>query len=190
MINLAVFASGSGTNFQAITDYFAGHDRIGVKLLLCNRPDARALHRAREAGVDSFVFTPDELYHGDAVLKALRRHNIDFIVLAGFLLKIPGNILAAFPERIVNIHPALLPKYGGKGMYGMRVHKAVIEAGDKFSGITVHMVNEDYDSGSIVSQHTCEVRQDDTPESLAERVHKLEHHWYPRIIGRLLDEDS
>ncbi len=189
MINIAIFASGSGTNFQATANYFAGHARVRVKLLLCNRPDARALQRARESGVDSFVFTRDELYRGDAVLRALRGNDIDFLVLAGFLLKIPGNILAAFPERIVNIHPALLPKYGGKGMYGMRVHNAVIEAGDKFSGITIHMVNEDYDSGSIVSQHTCEVREDDTPESLAQRVHKLEHHWYPRVVEKLLGED-
>lgn len=190
MINLAVFASGSGTNFQAIVDYFSGHKLIRVKLLLCNRAGAGVLERARNAGVDSIVFTSGDLRCGNIVPDALIRYDIDFIVLAGFLLKIPGNILNAYPDRIVNIHPALLPKYGGKGMYGLHVHKAVIDAGEKFSGITIHMVNEEYDKGSIVSQHTCEVYPDDTPELLAARIHKLEHYWYPRIIEKLLVTDS
>ena len=144
------------------------------------------MERAAGAGIDSLVFSRHELENTGKVIGALHKYDIHFIVLAGFLLLIPGNILNAFPDRIVNIHPALLPKYGGKGMYGMRVHEAVLASGDSFSGITIHMVNEKYDEGNIVSQHTCEVRPDDTPELLAERIHKLEHYWYPRVIEKLL----
>ncbi len=190
MINIAVFASGSGTNFQSIVNYFSGHDYIRVSLLLCNRPKAEVLDRAAKAGIDNFVFTRDELETSEKVLNVLLKNNIHFIVLAGFLLKIPDIILKTFPDRIVNIHPALLPKYGGRGMYGMRVHEAVLSSGDRFSGITIHMVNEEYDKGSIISQHTCEVKPDDTPELLAERIHKLEHYWYPRVIEKLLDISS
>ena len=186
MINIAVFASGSGTNFQALADYFAGHTRITVKLLLCNRQHAPVLDRAARANIDYYSFSRHELECTDRVVDILTRYNIHFIVLAGFLLKIPASILRSWPDRIINIHPALLPKYGGKGMYGMHVHQAVLSSGDRFSGITVHMVNEEYDKGSVVSQHTCEVGKDDTPESLAARVHQLEHFWYPRIIEKLL----
>ncbi len=190
MINLAIFASGSGTNFQAIVDYFSGHPYIRASLLLCNRSRAAVLEKASIAGVDGFVFTRDELENTDKVSTVLREYNIHFIVLAGFLLKIPDKILKEFTDRIVNIHPALLPKYGGKGMYGKRVHDAVLASGDSLSGITIHMVNEEYDKGNIVSQHTCEVNKEDTPEKLAERVHELEHYWYPRVIEKLLDLDS
>ncbi|MFO7923116.1 MAG: phosphoribosylglycinamide formyltransferase [Bacteroidales bacterium] len=190
MINIAVFASGSGTNFQALVDYFSGNKYIEIKLLLCNRPGAAVLSRAEKAGIDNYVFTRQELERSTKVKDILKKYNIHFIVLAGFLLMIPKDIIKAWPDRIVNIHPALLPKYGGKGMYGMNVHEAVISSGDRFSGITIHMVNEEYDRGSIVSQHTCEVKEDDTPESLAGRIHKLEHHWYPRIIEKLLVADN
>jgi phosphoribosylglycinamide formyltransferase 1 len=186
VINIAVFASGSGTNFQALADYFAGHTRIRVKLLLCNRKHAPVLERAARANIDCYSFSRHELECTDRVMDILTQYNIDFIVLAGFLLKIPDNILRSWPDRIINIHPALLPKYGGKGMYGMNVHQAVLSSGDRVSGITIHMINEEYDKGNVVSRHTCEVRRDDTPESLAARVHKLEHYWYPRIIERLL----
>ncbi len=189
MINIAVFASGSGTNFQSIVSYFSGHANIRVNLLLCNRPGAGVLERAKKADIDNFVFTRYDLENTGKVLDVLLEYDTHFIVLAGFLLKIPLNILKAFPDRIVNIHPALLPKYGGKGMYGIRVHEAVISSGDRYSGITIHMVNEEYDKGNIVSQHSCEVKQDDTPQTLAERVHKLEHYWYPRVIEKLLENN-
>lgn len=190
MINIAVFASGSGTNFEAVVRYFSNHDYIGVKLLLCNRPDAAVIDRAGRADIESFIFTRDELEKTDKVAEVLMRRHIHFIVLAGFLLRIPERILEAFPDRIVNIHPALLPKYGGKGMYGNRVHEAVLASGDTVSGITIHMVDEEYDKGNIVSQHTCEVSKDDTPETLASRIHKLEHYWYPRVIEKLLEPES
>lgn len=190
MINIAVFASGSGTNFQSIVNYFAGHKDIRVQLLLCNRQEAAVLERAEKAGIPRIVFTRHELEETSRVSDVLDEHKIHFIVLAGFLLKIPDSILESFPDRIVNIHPALLPKYGGKGMYGMKVHKAVIDSGDSISGITIHMVNEEYDKGSIVSQHSCEVKPDDTPVTLADRIHELEHYWYPRIIEKLLVLDS
>ncbi|MGF1585216.1 MAG: phosphoribosylglycinamide formyltransferase [Bacteroidales bacterium] len=189
MINIAVFASGSGTNFQSIVNYFSGHKEICVRLLLCNRKTAPVLERASESGIPYIVFSSHELEHTDKVLKALNSYQIHFIILAGFLLKIPNSILDVYPEGIVNIHPALLPKYGGRGMYGLHVHQAAISSGDRFSGITIHMINEEYDKGNIISQHTCEIRPDDTPQSLAERIHKLEHYWYPRIIEKLLIGD-
>jgi phosphoribosylglycinamide formyltransferase 1 len=187
VINIAVFASGSGTNFQSIVNYFSGHEYIRVNLLLCNRPGAAVLDRAANEGIDNLVFTREELENSEKVLDILIEYDIHFIVLAGFLRKIPKKILKTFPDRIVNIHPALLPKYGGKGMYGMRVHEAVLSSGDRFSGITIHMVNEEYDKGSIISQHTCEVKPDDTPQTLAARIHELEHYWFPRVIEKLLD---
>ncbi len=186
MINLAVFASGSGTNFQAIVDYFSGHPEIKIRLLLCNNPSAYVLERARIAGIHHYVFSRRELEKTSIAPDKLAEYEIHFIVLAGFLLKIPDNILRTWQGRIVNIHPALLPKFGGKGMYGEHVHKAVLDSGERFSGITIHMIDEEYDKGEIVSQHTCEVRDDDTPASLAERIHQLEHYWYPRVIEKLL----
>ena len=189
MINIAVFASGSGTNFQAIADYLKGHTYINVKLLLCNKPGAKVLDRAEMAGVNSIVFSRQELETSGRIIGILNKHEISFIVLAGFLQLIPRDMIISYPDRIVNIHPALLPKFGGRGMYGARVHEAVIASGDSYSGITIHMVNEEYDKGSIVAQYTCEVMNDDTPESLASRIHKLEHYWYPRVIERLLEID-
>ncbi len=190
MVNISVFASGSGTNFQSIVNYFSGHEHIRINLLLSNRSGAAVLERAKKANIDRIVFTRDDLFSTGKVLDILKSYNTHFIVLAGFLWKIPDNIIKAYPDKIVNIHPALLPKYGGKGMYGMRVHEAVISSGEKYSGITIHIVNEEYDRGSIVSQHTCDVDPDDTPQSLAERIHKLEHYWYPRVIEKLVEFDS
>jgi phosphoribosylglycinamide formyltransferase 1 len=188
VINIAVFASGSGTNFESIVEYFSGHGEIRVNLLLCNRKGAKVLERAARAGIDCFVFDKAELENPESILEVLNKYDIHFIVLAGFLLMIPEQILRAFPDAIVNIHPALLPKHGGKGMFGMNVHEAVLASGDRFSGITIHMVNEEYDKGEIISQHTCEILPDDTPRRLAERIHQLEHYWYPRIIEKLLGE--
>jgi phosphoribosylglycinamide formyltransferase 1 len=189
VINIAVFASGSGTNFESLVNYFQNHNHISIKLLLCNRKGAPVLERAARSGIESLVFTEDDLVNSSRVLEALTAHNIHFIVLAGFLLKIPKSILEAYPDGVINIHPALLPKFGGKGMYGKRVHEAVLSSGDRFSGITIHMVNEDYDKGSTVSQHTCEIMKDDTPHTLADRIHRLEHYWYPRVIEKLLIGD-
>jgi phosphoribosylglycinamide formyltransferase 1 len=186
VINIAVFASGSGTNFQAIADYFTGHQVIRIKLLLCNRPGAPVLERAAASNIPGIIFSRTELENTERIKDLLLENEIDFIVLAGFLLKIPDHILKGWPGRIINIHPALLPKYGGKGMYGLNVHRSVIQSGDRISGITIHMINDEYDKGSIIFQHACDVKKDDTPETLAARIHLLEHHWYPRVVEKLL----
>jgi phosphoribosylglycinamide formyltransferase-1 len=186
MHHIAVFASGNGTNAQRIMDHFAGSDLARVSLVLCNNPEAFVLERSRRAGVPYIVFNRKELNEKEGVLEMLRQKNISFIVLAGFLWLLPPGILSAFPGRVVNIHPALLPKYGGKGMYGMKVHEAVLLAGDKESGITVHYVNEKYDDGHIIFQARCPVLPGDTPETLAERIHLLEYKHFPEVVEKLL----
>ncbi len=185
MINIAVFASGNGSNAENIIRYFKDNEEIRVALVLSNNKNAYVHTRAKNLGVPSYTFSKDEFDKGDPVLQKLQEYRIDFIVLAGFLLKVPEPILKAYPQRIVNIHPALLPKYGGKGMYGDRVHKAVIQAGEKESGITIHWVNEHYDEGEIIFQARCPVLPSDTPEELAQRIHKLEYEYYPQIIEKI-----
>lgn len=185
MINIAVFASGNGSNAENIIRYFKNNEEIRVALVLSNNKNAYVHTRAKNLGVPSYTFSKDEFDKGDPVLQKLQEYRIDFIVLAGFLLKVPEPILKAYPQRIVNIHPALLPKYGGKGMYGDRVHKAVIQAGEKESGITIHWVNEHYDEGEIIFQARCPVLPSDTPEELAQRIHKLEYEYYPQIIEKI-----
>ena len=182
MANIAILASGSGSNAQRISEYFTGHPTVRVKLILSNNPGAYVLTRALSLGIPSEVFNRDSFYNSDDILRMLKQYNISFIVLAGFLWLIPLSILEAFPGRIVNIHPALLPKYGGKGMYGQKVHEAVIKAGDRESGISIHYVNEHYDEGDIIFQARCPVMPDDTAESLAGRIHELEYEHYPRVI--------
>jgi phosphoribosylglycinamide formyltransferase-1 len=177
---IALFASGSGSNAQKIIEYFADSELIKVDCLLSNKPDAFALERARNAGVDTLIFNREQFYHTSFVYDWLHSRKIDLIVLAGFLWLVPENLVREF--EIVNIHPALLPKYGGKNMYGMNVHKAVIEQKEKYSGITIHYVNEQYDDGAIIFQATCTVSRDDSPETLAEKIHALEHQYYPTII--------
>ncbi len=184
MPRLAIFASGSGTNAQRITEYFRGHPTIAVELILCNNPAAGVLDRAAALGVPSVLFTRHEFCETGVVAGLLARYRIDHVVLAGFLWLVPSDILLAYPGRIVNIHPALLPKYGGKGMYGERVHRAVIGAGEAESGITIHLVDERYDEGRILFQARCRVEPGDTPETLAERVHALEHAHYPEVIEK------
>jgi phosphoribosylglycinamide formyltransferase-1 len=184
--NIAIFASGSGTNAQRIIEYFSGNPKISVALILSNKPDAYVLVRAKNLNVPSVVFDRHSFDETDDIIKLLKKEKIDFIVLAGFLWMVPVNLILAYPGRIINIHPALLPKYGGKGMYGARVHEAVIQSGDKESGISIHYVNEKYDEGNIIFQAKCEVLQDDTPDSLAHRVHKLEYKHYPEIIEKLV----
>lgn len=185
MLNIAVFASGSGSNAENIINYFKNNDTILVKLIVSNNPDAYVHHRAEKAGIQSVTFPKSDFINPDRILNFLKELQIDFIVLAGFLLKIPQGLINAYPDRIINIHPALLPEYGGKGMYGDNVHKAVIAAGEKESGITIHYVNENYDEGSIIFQARCEVNPDDTYETVAEKVHKLEYRYFPEVIDKL-----
>ena len=182
MKNLVIFASGSGSNAENIIRYFASKPDFCVKKIYCNVPGAYVLERARQLQVPACVFTREEFRNPDKLLRRLQDEDTDFIVLAGFLWLVPPCITAAYPNRIVNIHPALLPAYGGKGMYGHHVHEAVLAAGEQQSGITIHYVNDRYDSGDIIFQATCPVLPDDTSDTLAARVHELEYRHFPRVI--------
>ncbi len=182
MKKLAIFASGTGSNAKKLIDYFSGNKEISVALLVSNRKEAGALEVAQNAGISTLVFTKDEFYNSSKILDKFVSEKIDFIVLAGFLLKIPDNILKAYENKIINIHPALLPDFGGKGMYGLNVHKAVIESGKRESGITIHLVNEHYDEGTILFQAKCSLLENDTPELLAARVQELEHKYFPEVV--------
>jgi phosphoribosylglycinamide formyltransferase 1 len=182
MKNIAVFASGSGTNAQNIAEYFLAVSDIRVSLILSNKLDAFVLERAKKLGIPSLVFTRKDFYESEIILNILERDKIDFIVLAGFLWLIPDYLLKAYPRKILNIHPALLPKYGGKGMYGDMVHQAVIRSGDKQTGISIHYVNVHYDEGEIIFQDSFEIQPGDTAESIAQKVHALEYKHFPRII--------
>ena len=186
---IAIFASGSGTNAQKIMEYLSASKEIFVDSLWSNNENAHALIRAEKLGIETFTFEQEEFYHSNEILDKLSDRRIDIIVLAGFLWLLPRNLTELFP--VINIHPALLPKYGGKGMYGMNVHKAVLASKDKESGITIHRVNANYDDGEIIFQATCPVLRNDTPETLAARVHELEHLHYPRVIEEvLMNEDD
>ncbi len=184
--HIAIFASGSGTNAQNIAEYFRSNPEVSVSLILTNKEDAFVLTRAAQLNIPSLVFKRKEFYESDTILKRLVEYHIDFIILAGFLWLIPVNILKAYPWKIINIHPALLPKYGGKGMYGDKVHKAVYEAGEKRSGISIHFVNEKYDDGKIIFQKSFEIEKGDNPESIASKVHVLEYQHFPRIIEKVI----
>ena len=188
MIKIAVFASGSGSNAQRIVEYFAARTDIIIACILSNRSDAYVLERAKKLNIPSYCFTGTELYNTNKVTDILDSCDINFIVLAGFLLKIPANIIEKFPDRIVNIHPALLPKYGGKGMYGDNVHKAVVDNREKETGITIHKVNEKYDEGQPLFQASCTVEPSDTPVQVAEKVHTLEYEWFPVIIEKYISD--
>lgn len=181
---IAVFASGSGTNAQNIFEYFAENKSIVVDSLWSNKAGAYALERARNFGIETFVFNRDEFYKSAGISDLLNDRKVDLIVLAGFLWLIPDHLIRNF--TIINIHPALLPKYGGKGMYGMNVHKAVVENRDKESGISVHYVNEKYDEGKLIFQAKCPVLENDTPEQVAAKVHELEYEYFPRVIEEVL----
>lgn len=183
---IALFASGSGTNAERIMDHFRSHPSIRVDLVLSNNPGAFALERARRHGVETALFSRTEFYETTRVPDLLQSRGITFVVLAGFLWLVPSPLLSAYPGRILNIHPALLPNYGGKGMYGMKVHEAVLRAGDSESGITIHHVNEQYDAGSSVFQARCPVLKGDSPETLAARIHELEHRHYPEVIENVI----
>jgi len=186
--NIAIFASGTGSNAQKIIDHLRNSTKGKVALIVCNKPGAGVLQIAANEGIPSVIIEKEEFFRGDAYVKLLQEKNIDLIVLAGFLWKIPANLVQAFPDKIINIHPALLPKYGGKGMYGHFVHEAVIAAGEKESGITIHFVNEKYDDGAPILQERCEITAEDTPETLAKKVQVLEHQWFPLIVERLLEK--
>ena len=185
MKRIAILASGSGTNAQRLMEHFRTHSQAEVVLVGSDNPKAGAIQRAWDMGVPSYLFNGSQLKDG-VVLRELQDQRIDLIVLAGFLRLIPPEMVRAFPARIVNIHPALLPKFGGKGMYGDRVHQAVIDAGEKESGITIHYVNEHYDRGEHIAQFRCPVLPDDTPASLSARIHALEHEHYPKVVESLL----
>jgi phosphoribosylglycinamide formyltransferase-1 len=182
MNHLAIFASGSGTNAENIINYFQNKPLISVSCICTNRADAFVIQRAKKHDIPVLIFSREEFYKSDKVLQYLRQNNINWIILAGFLWLVPAYLIDNFPNRIINIHPALLPKYGGKGMYGNYVHEAVINNGDKVSGISIHYVNNEYDKGKMIFQVTCPVELSDTPDSLAAKVHKLEYKYFPRII--------
>lgn len=182
-INLAIFASGSGTNAENIINYFASHPTIRAKKILSNKQDAFVHQRAKKCRVPSSSFLKVD-FGRESFLNQLEE--IDFIILAGFLWLIPKYLVRTFPDKIINIHPALLPKFGGKGMYGDRVHNAVIETGEKESGITIHLVNEEYDKGKILFQAKCKVDETDTPDSLAAKIHELEYAHFPKVIEEFI----
>jgi phosphoribosylglycinamide formyltransferase-1 len=187
MNKLAIFASGSGSNAENIVKYFAKRKgEIVVPIIISNKKDAFVHERAKKLGIPSFTCSKKEFEEGDGVLNLLRRYEIDRIILAGFLLKVPENLLKAFPDKIINIHPALLPKFGGKGMYGAYVHEAVAAAKEKISGITIHYVNEQYDEGKIIFQASCEILSTDTASDIAAKVHALEYEHFPRVIEQTL----
>ena len=185
-VNIAVFASGAGSNAEKLIQYFKDSEAGTVALVVCNKPTAGVLAIAEKEGTPSLLIEKEQFFRGDAYVPYLQERRIGFIVLAGFLWKIPQPLIDAYPTRIVNIHPALLPKYGGKGMYGQYVHEAVLHAGEVETGITIHYVDEHYDSGDIIFQTACPVLAADKPRDIAQRIHRLEHIHYPRVIEELL----
>lgn len=187
MKKIAIFASGTGTNAERIARYFEDKKTAEVALILTNKAEAGVVKRAEKLQLPIEIVTPQEFKEGKAS-GIIREYGVDFIVLAGFLLRIPDELLHEYPNRIVNIHPSLLPKYGGKGMFGHHVHQAVLDAGDKESGITIHYIDEHYDEGAVILQVKCPVLPDDTPDTLAARVHQLEYEHYPQVIEQLLED--
>lgn len=181
MKRIAIFGSGSGTNAERIISHFEDSDIARVALVLSNVREAGILQRAKNQGVRTSFFTSEEMASGN-VRDRLLESKIDLIVLAGYLKKVPDNLLEAFPNRIINIHPALLPDYGGKGMYGMNVHRAVVENGEEETGITIHYVNEHYDDGEVIFQESVDIDEEDSPEDVAYKVQQLEHQHYPAVI--------
>ena len=184
MKNIAIFASGSGTNAENIIRYFSNSQFIKVKIIFSNKPDAFVLQRAKTHNIDFFIFNKTQFYETDMVDKELYDRQIDNIILAGFLWLMPDRLISKFRNRIINIHPALLPKYGGKGMFGIKVHQSVIQNNEKVSGITIHDVDEHYDEGKIIFRATCNIETGETPESLANKIHSLEYEHFPQIIEK------
>ncbi|HAJ81151.1 phosphoribosylglycinamide formyltransferase [Zunongwangia profunda] len=187
---IVIFASGSGSNTENIIRHFENSKNIKVAAVFSNKRNARVLRRAYDLDVQALYFDRDAFYHSNDVLHVLKDIDPDLIVLAGFLWMVPKNIIENFPNRIINVHPALLPNYGGKGMYGMRVHEAIITNKEKESGITIHFVNEHYDEGEHIFQAKTIIETHDSPESLASKINELEHHHFPLVIEKLLQKDS
>lgn len=183
-MKIAIFASGSGSNAENIANYFKDSN-IEISLILTNNKDAFALERAKKLNIESYIFNRDQFKNSSDVVDKLKEHNIDLVVLAGFLWLIPSNLIKAFPNKIINIHPALLPNYGGKGMYGDKVHQAVFDNKETETGITIHYVNEAYDEGTIIAQHKAEITTNDTPDDIAKKVHQLEYEHFPKEIEKI-----
>lgn len=186
MKQIAIFASGAGSNARKIIEHFKGHAAVRVALIVCNKPHAGVLLIAEEQQIPTLLLEKEQFFRGNAYVDELKAIGIDFLVLAGFLWKVPAALIQAYPQQIVNIHPALLPKYGGKGMYGHFVHEAVIKNKETESGISIHLVDELYDHGKVVFQARCKVLADDTPDTLAARIHELEHRHYAAVIEELV----
>lgn len=185
MINIAIFASGSGSNAERIVEYFANSEEINVKMFLCNNPQAGVIQRAERLNIPLMMFDRPQ-FKGGEVVEVLKNNQIDWVILAGFLWLVPKNVVEAFPHKIINIHPALLPKFGGKGMYGHFVHEAVVENKETESGITIHFVNEHYDEGAIIFQASFPVLPTDSPEDVAKKGQVLEHIHFPEVIEKVL----
>lgn len=185
-INLAVFASGSGTNAENIALYFQNHPHVDVKVILTNNSKAGVIKRAEALNINTEIFNRQDFYQTNRLVSLLEEYKVDWLILAGFLWLVPENLIQRYANRIVNIHPALLPKYGGKGMYGQHVHNAVIENREVESGITIHTIDEVYDRGKIVFQASCPVKPGDDAETLARRIHQLEYEHYPKVIENLV----
>jgi phosphoribosylglycinamide formyltransferase-1 len=183
---IAIFASGAGSNAQKIIDHFRGHPTIKIGLIVCNKEGAGVLSIAKKEHIETLMINKERFFRGDAFVPELEAHFIDFVVLAGFLWKIPVKLIQAYPNKIINIHPALLPKYGGKGMYGNFVHEAVVAANETESGITIHYVDELYDHGGVIFRASCLLDKSDTAESLAKKIHALEHLHYPGVIEEVI----
>lgn len=188
MKNIAIFASGSGTNAENLIRFFRTSPFGRVRMVLTNRSEAGVISRAQSLDIETYAFNREQFYNSNEVTDLLFERDIDFIVLAGFLWLVPNSMLESFENKMVNIHPALLPKYGGKGMYGNRVHRAVIDAGDKESGISIHYVNQEYDEGDVLFQAMCSIEPGESPDSLAGKIHELEYAHFPRVVERLLEE--
>ena len=188
MINLAIFVSGGGTNCENLIKYFAGSERVNCALVVSNKADAYALVRAERLGVPTAVAPKAQLHDEQYMMNLLRQYNIDFIVLAGFLPLVPDYLIAAFPRRVVNLHPALLPKFGGKGMWGHHVHEAVKAAGEKETGMTVHYVSPVCDGGEIIAQYRCALSPEDSVDDIAEKEHQLEMQYFPLVVDKVLNE--
>ena len=188
LMNIALFASGAGTNAQKIIDHFRDSLVARVALIVCNKKKAGVLQIAQDENIPSVILDKEQFFSGNGYVDELLERKIDFVVLAGFLWKIPSPLLQTYPRRIINIHPALLPKFGGHGMYGSRVHEVVLAERETESGITIHYVDEHYDNGDVILQIKCPVLENDTPESLANRIHQLEHAYYPVVIENLVKE--
>lgn len=188
MKKIAIFASGTGTNADKIIEYFRYSHLLTIDLIVTNKPDAGVLNVASYNHIPTLLLKREKFFHGNGYVDELKAAGIDFIVLAGFLWKVPASLINAYPDKIVNIHPALLPKYGGKGFYGLYIHEAVLANKEEETGITIHYVDEIFDNGKIIFSAPCPILENDTPESLAKRVQKLEHANYPKVIERLITE--